>query len=64
MRFDSTVADRWTVGREIGRRHVGIDVGSRLVSGRRHEIPTGIRLASKSILAGLHHEYQWEQRAA
>ncbi len=35
-----------------------------LVIGRRHEIPDGVRLASKSILAGLHHEYQWEQRAA
>ena len=31
MRFDSTVADRWTVGREIGRQHVGIDVGSRVL---------------------------------
>ena len=35
-----------------------------LASGRRHEIPAGVRLASKSILAGLHHEYQWEQNAA
>ena len=35
-----------------------------LVSGRRHEIPAVVRLASKSILAGLHHEYQWEQNAA
>jgi hypothetical protein len=34
------------------------------VQAHRHRLPTSLRVAARSILGGLHHDYRLEQQAA
>jgi putative transposase len=62
---------QWSTHYNSGRPHRALGPGipdapdRKLPLGnRRHEIPVDSRLASKSLLGGLHHEYRWENKAA
>jgi transposase InsO family protein len=67
----STVGKQWMVHYNRGRPHSslgpGFPEGSRESvppSGHRHKPPTGNRVAKRSVLGGLHHEYFLVKEAA